>query len=142
MTINQAVREQIKRKLDISFVLAKEHISFLKCPAIHDLEERHGVDLGTTYKKRDTVRNFVHYIDESQRQHLYTTSNLFRDIDKMLLRLYYLYEKSPKKSCDLSDFVGDLKEVYKLPEGGNLPVRASGSRWITHKQKALQQMVD
>ena len=39
MTINPAVREQIKRKLNISFVLAKEHIPFLKYPAIHDGRE-------------------------------------------------------------------------------------------------------
>lgn len=280
MAINPAVREQIKRKFEISFVLAKEHIPFLKYPAIHDLEERHGVDLGTTYKNRDSARNFVHYIAESQRQHLYTTlasrhfysilmdsstdkgrvenelfvilfcqkddaqlelkttaryycvleprktdadglveclgtalkgmgidnllerenvlsvtgfpvligcgtdgasvnvaeqngmkgklqaalpwlhwawcyahrlelacndafsSHLFHDIDEMLLRLYFLYEKSPKKCRDLSDLVGDLKEVYELPEGGNIPVRASGSRWITHKRKALQRLVD
>ena len=54
-------------------------------------------------------------------------------VDEMLLRLYYLYEKSTKKCRDLSDFVGDLKEVYKLPEGGNLPVRASEklfSEWL------------
>ena len=82
MTINPAVREQIKRKFDISFILAKEHIPFLKYPAIHDLEERHGVDLGTTYKNRVSARNFVHYIAESQRQHLYTTlgSNHFYSI--------------------------------------------------------------
>ena len=73
MAINPAVREQIKRKFEISFVLAKEHIPFLKYPAIHDLEERHGVVLGAAYKNRDSARNFVHYIAESQRQHLYTT---------------------------------------------------------------------
>ena len=254
MPINPAVTEQIKKKFEISFVLAKEHIPFLKYPAIHDLEERHGVDLGTTYKNRDSARNFVHYIAESQRQHLYTTlasshfysilmdsstdkgqvenelfvilfceeddallefkttaryycvleprktdadglveclsaalkgmsidnllerenvlsvngfpvlvgcgtdgasvniaeqngmkgklqaalpwlhwawcyahrlelacndafsSHLFHDVDEMLLRLYYLYEKSPKKCRDLSDLVGDLKEVTYLYE--------------------------
>ena len=68
MAINPAIREQIKRKFEISFVLAKEHIPFLKYPAIHDLEERHGV-----VKNRDSAHNFVHYIAESQRQHLYTT---------------------------------------------------------------------
>ena len=70
------------------------------------------------------------------------SSQLFRDLDDMLLRLYYLYEKSPKKCRDLSDLGGDLKEVYELPEGVNLPVRASRSRWITHKRKALQRVVD
>ena len=46
----------------------------------------------------------------------------------MLLKLYYLYEKSPKKRRELNDIVGDLKEVFELPEGGNLPVRSQGSR--------------
>ena len=32
--------------------------------------------------------------------------------------------------------------MYEFPEGGNLPVRAHGSRWITYKRKALQRVVD
>ena len=52
----------------------------------------------------------------------------------MLLRLYYLYEKSPKKCRELSELINDLKEVYEFPEGGNLPVRVHGSRWITYVQ--------
>jgi len=280
MELNPTVKEQIRRKFEISFVLAKEHIPFSKYPAILALEEKHGVDLGTTYNNRDSARNFVHCIAESQRKlfyaklescHFYSmlmdsstdkgrvenelfvilfcekddvllelkttaryycvleprksdadglveclglalkgmgvdnllhsesvlgahgfpilvgcgtdgasvnvaeqngmkgklqaslpwlhwawcyahrlelacndafSSQLFHDIDDMLVRLYYLYEKSPKKCRDLSDLVGDLKEVYELPEGGNLPVRASGSRWITYKRKALQRVVD
>ena len=60
----------------------------------------------------------------------------------MLLRLYYLYEKSLKKCRELLDLVIDLKEVFVFPEGGNLPVRPQGSRWISHKCKALQRVVD
>ena len=60
-----AVREQVKKKFAISFLLAKEHIPFMKYPAIHELEERQG-----TYKNRDSGCNFVHYIAESQRQQL------------------------------------------------------------------------
>ena len=63
------MRERVK-KFEISFVLAKEHILFTKYKAIHELEERHGIDLGATYKNRDSARNFVHYIAESQRQQL------------------------------------------------------------------------
>ena len=70
------------------------------------------------------------------------SSRLFHDIDDMLLRLYYLYEKSPKKCRELSDLIEDLKEVFQFPEGGNLPMRAHGSRWITYKRKALQRVVD
>ena len=35
--MDPAVRERVK--LEISFVLAKEHIPFLKYPAIHELED-------------------------------------------------------------------------------------------------------
>jgi len=32
--------------------------------------------------------------------------------------------------------------VYEFPKGGNEPVRLQGSRWINHKRKALQRVVD
>ena len=48
---------------------AKEHVSFMKYAAMHDLKERHGVDLGLAYKNRDSAANFVHFIAESQRQY-------------------------------------------------------------------------
>lgn len=60
----------------------------------------------------------------------------------MLLRLYYLYAKSPKKSRELADIVEDLKEVWEFSGGGDKPVRSEGSRWINHKCKALQRLVD
>ena len=60
----------------------------------------------------------------------------------MLLHLYYLYGKSAKKSCELADIVEDLKEVWEFSAGGDKPVRSQGSRWISHKRKALQCLVD
>lgn len=60
----------------------------------------------------------------------------------MLLRLYYLYEKFPKKCRELLDIVTDFKEVFEFPSNGDRPVRAQGSRWIFHKCKALQRVVD
>ena len=38
------------------------------------------------------------------------TSPLFANINEMLLRLYYLYRKSPKKSQELTTIVEELKE--------------------------------
>ena len=70
------------------------------------------------------------------------TSQLFTDLVEMLLRLYYVYSKSPKKCRELSDIVENLKEVFEFPNGGNQPVRSQGSRWISHKRKALQRLVD
>ena len=69
-SMDPAVRERVKKKFDISFVLAKEHMPFMKYPAIHQVEEKHGVDLGATYKNRDAAHNFTHYIAESQRRQL------------------------------------------------------------------------
>ena len=60
----------------------------------------------------------------------------------MLLRIFYIYNKSPKKSRELTDIVEDLKEVWEFSSGGNPPVRSEGSRWITFKRKALQRIVD
>ena len=66
----------------------------------------------------------------------------YAPIARMLLHLYYLYAKSPKKSRELADIVEDLKEVWEFSAGGDKPVRSQGSRWISHKRKALQRLVD
>ncbi len=278
--MDDTVMERMKKKFDISYVLAKESMPFTKYPALHELEQRHGVDLGQAYQTRESARSFVHYIAESQRQQFHLSlsscrfysflmdgatdrakvenelfvilycqkddtaeeikscaryftvlqpkkadadglvqclgkalqsmgiedildranvfgveghpvlvgggtdgasvnvseqngmrgklqrvmpwlfwawcyahrlelackdalsSRLFLDIVEMLLRLYYLYEKSPKRCRELEDIVLDLKEIFEFPKSRDLPVRAQGSRWITHKRKALQRVVD
>ena len=70
------------------------------------------------------------------------SSILFNEIQDVLLRLYYLYEKSPKKSRELVDIVTDLQETFGFPKGGDLPMRSQGSRWITHRHNALQRVID
>lgn len=47
------------------------------------------------------------------------SSSLF---DEMLLHLFYMYEKSPKKSHELANIVDDLQCVFEFPKGGHLPV--------------------
>ena len=69
-------------------------------------------------------------------------SKLFHNIQEMLLRLFYIYEKSPKKTRELQEIVVDLKEVFDLPSGGSIPLRSQGSRWKNHKRKALQRVID
>lgn len=69
-------------------------------------------------------------------------SKTFTSITDMLLRLYYLYSKSPKKLRELSDFVSELGEVFELLKGGDAPIRSQGSRWISHKRQALQRVID
>ncbi len=60
----------------------------------------------------------------------------------MLLKLYYLYSKSPKKTNELEAIGEEQKEVYDFPKGRDLPVCCHGTRWINHKRRALQQIVD
>jgi len=279
-TLDPAMKDQVKKKFDITYCLAKENLPFTKYTVIHELLERYEIPLGFSYKTRESAHNFLRYIAESQQQefqreisntqffsilmdgsvdkgkvenevilvqycHLDNDldeikscsrflkiiepkkadanglveclgkglqvmgvsdifdsekilevegkpvlvgvstdgasvniseqngmrgilqcnhpwlfwswcfahclelackdslcSNLFNDIDEMLLKLYYLYERSPKKCRELADIVNDLKEVYEFPESGNLPIRAQGSRWISHKRNALQRVLD
>lgn len=56
-------------------------------------------------------------------------SATFLAVQEMLLRLYYLYEKSPKKSIELTTIVEELKGVFELGKGaGYLPIRCQGTR--------------
>lgn len=65
----------------------------------------------------------------------------FQQIDDMLLRLYYLYEKSPKKCRHLEDIISDLRDCLCFDDNGKRPVRASGSRWIAHKWNAMKRIL-
>ena len=42
----------------------------------------------------------------------------FELIDEMLLRLYYIYEKSPKKCRQLEEIIDDLKNCLTLDDKG------------------------
>ena len=65
----------------------------------------------------------------------------FDQIDEMLLRLYYIYERSPKKCRQLEEIITHLKEYLLTGDGGVKPVRASGSRWIGHKWGAMKRIL-
>ena len=67
----------------------------------------------------------------------------FDAVDDMLLKLYYLYEKSPKKCRQLEDIVSDLKACVTFDDGGlgSRPIRASGSRWVSHKLNAMRRVL-
>ena len=48
----------------------------------------------------------------------------------MLLRLYYIYEKSPKKYQEMEGVVNDLINCFEFDDNGVKPVKSSGTRWI------------
>ena len=57
----------------------------------------------------------------------------------MLMRAYYLYEKSPKKCHELDEVVASLREFLEKDEmyisrtKGNRPLRACGTRFVVTK---------
>ena len=65
----------------------------------------------------------------------------FESIDDMLLKLYYLYEKSAIKYRELSDIVNDLKQFLKFDDNGVKPIRASRTKWVTHKLSAMKRIL-
>lgn len=52
---------------------------------------------------------------------------IFDDVDEVLLRLYYLYENSPKKLRQLRDLHRIYGEAFEFEEGGIRPKRACGN---------------
>ena len=73
-------------------------------------------------------------------------ASFFKRIDELLLQIYYVYENSPKKCVELKEIVEDLKQCMEDTEmptkGGVRPLRACGTRFITHKVSALTRLVD
>lgn len=73
-------------------------------------------------------------------------NSVFLAVDDLLLRLYYLYEKSPKKCRELHDVVRELMSCVDeedFPEsGGDKPLRACGTRFICHKVAAMHRVIE
>jgi hypothetical protein len=70
------------------------------------------------------------------------SSTYFKEVDEALLRMYYMYEKSPKKMRGLDEIYKAYKETFNFAEGSLKPKRANGIRWIAHKLDALKLLVD
>ena len=64
-------------------------------------------------------------------------------IDEMLMRLYYLNEKSPKNAHSLEEELQMCVEKDDRPQSrGNRPLRACGTRFVFHKVAALGRIID
>ena len=65
----------------------------------------------------------------------------FDFIDEMLLYLYYVYEKSPKKCHELQDVIAEVKQCIEVDDEGIWPLRSSGTRWVSHKLNAMKHIL-
>jgi len=66
----------------------------------------------------------------------------FKEIDDCLLKLYYLYEKSPKRLRGLRELSNIYKDSLEFEEESVKPKRACRTRWIIHKLNALKVLID
>eukprot|EP00731_Ephydatia_muelleri_P021914 Em0014g505a len=209
-TIDELTEAVMARKFDIAYTICKEGFAFTKMSTLCELQEKHGVDLGSGYKNNIACTEFVHYIGMALREELVSklgkakffsiqadgstdagriedelfvvlffdshsedgvvhvrdkfltvrrpelcTAEALKDaykgtlwstIDEMVLRVYYLYKKSPKKCRELEEVVSELKsclEPHEFPKkGGNIPLHTSGTRWVSHKVVAVGRLLD
>ena len=75
--MDQVLKEQMRKKFDICYVMTKENIAFRKYAALHELETHHGVDLGPAYKTKDSAKNFTHSVrSPTYRKSIRAHSNL------------------------------------------------------------------
>jgi len=59
----------------------------------------------------------------------------FDELDNLLLKMNYLYEKSPKKCRELQDVIESLRLSFdeeELPKGGTRPLRAHSTHFVSH----------
>lgn len=90
-----------------------------------------------------TIWCLSHRLELSLKDALHGT--LFSTIDDILLRMYYLYTKAPKKCRELEIVVMELGaclDMSEFPTRGSRPLRACGTRFIAHKVAALERLID
>ena len=78
-----------------------------------------------------TVHCFNHRLELGVKD-AFTGIKAFEDIDEMLLKLYYFYQKSPKRLRDLWSFAEEFGESVPKPR------KACGTHWINHKWSAMK----
>lgn len=79
LRMDETVKDQLRKKFDICYVMAKEKVAFRKYPALYALETRHGVNLGEAYKTKDSAKNFTHFIADTHSQMLTSTVSSWMD---------------------------------------------------------------
>ena len=62
-------------------------------------------------------------------------------VDESLMHLYYLYKESSKNG-ELKNLHQLMKDQCEFHGDGVRPVKATGIRWIDHKLRAIERLVD
>ena len=90
--------------------------------------------LGVKFKETAPWISVIHCFNHRLELAVKDTFNdtFFKDIDTMLVKLYHLYRKSPKRLRELETF----GEMYE--RSIRKPYKLYGTRWISHKLKAME----
>lgn len=65
-----------------------------------------------------------------------------KEVETALRDLYYVYQNSGKRLRELRSLYEILKDVYSFENKQVKPSKASGTRWIDHKLRAMKAFVD
>ena len=65
-----------------------------------------------------------------------------KPVDESLMHLYYLYQKSSKKLRELKKLFKDIKGDFEMFGDGVKPVKSTGTRWIDHRLRAMERVID
>ena len=52
-----------------------------------------------------------------------------------------MFIKNPQKCRELEEVVADLRQCVEFDDAGVRPLRASGSRWVSHKLNAMKRVL-
>lgn len=58
-SIDEVTRVKLKQKFKIAYLIAKESVVFKKMKPLCDIEEKDGVDIGTSYHNAHDCASFV-----------------------------------------------------------------------------------
>ena len=67
---------------------------------------------------------------------------IFNTIDEIILRLFYLYQKAPKKLCQLCELHEMYKGAMDFLSDSCKPKKVSRMQWILHKLGAMKTCLD
>ena len=69
-SMDEATRQRLKRKFEIAYMVVKENLAFKKIKPLCDMEESHGVDIGTSYRNDHGCALFVESIATDLQENL------------------------------------------------------------------------
>ena len=62
LNLDETTRQQMRKKFDVCYMMAKESVSFVKYPVIVQLESKHGVNVGPAYRALTLLKQSHHIL--------------------------------------------------------------------------------